>query len=139
MPRRRSLLHSPGWRSTWAAALIKGIGPVTARRIVAHFGLETLDIIEQSCSRLIEVTGIGEKRVAMIEKAWAAQQAIKEVMLFLRGHNVSTTYAVKIYKQYGDQAIEVVSKIPINWPPIFWHRLRHCRHYRAEYRYRSRL
>ena len=94
------------------SGLIKGIGPVTARRIVAHFGLETLDIIEHSCSRLIEVTGIGEKRVAMIEKAWAAQQAIKEVMLFLRGHNVSTTYAVKIYKQYGDQAIEVVSKNP---------------------------
>ena len=94
------------------SGLIKGIGPVTARRIVAHFGLETLDIIEQSCSRLIEVTGIGEKRVAMIEKAWAAQQAIKEVMLFLRGHNVSTTYAVKIYKQYGDQAIQVVSKNP---------------------------
>jgi len=74
--------------------------------------LETLDIIEQSCSRLIEVTGIGEKRVAMIEKAWAAQQAIKEVMLFLRGHNVSSTYAVKIYKQYGDQAIDIVSKNP---------------------------
>ena len=94
------------------SGLIKGIGPVTARRIVAHFGLETLDIIEQSCARLIEVTGIGEKRVAMIEKAWAAQQAIKEVMLFLRGHNVSSTYAVKIYKQYGDQAIAVVSKNP---------------------------
>jgi exodeoxyribonuclease V alpha subunit len=92
------------------SGLIKGIGPVTARRIVAHFGLETLDIIEHSCSRLIEVTGIGEKRVAMIEKAWAAQQAIKEVMLFLRGHNVSSTYAVKISKQYGDQAIEMVSK-----------------------------
>jgi exodeoxyribonuclease V alpha subunit len=94
------------------SGLIKGIGPVTARRIVAHFGLETLDIIEHECSRLIEVAGIAEKRVAMIEKAWAAQQAIKEVMLFLRGHNVSTTYAVKIYKQYGDQAIEVVSKNP---------------------------
>ena len=94
------------------SGLIKGIGPVTARRIVAHFGLETLDIIEHACSRLIEVTGIGEKRVAMIEKAWAAQQAIKEVMLFLRGHNVSTTYAVKIYKEYGDQAIEVVSQNP---------------------------
>jgi exodeoxyribonuclease V alpha subunit len=94
------------------SGLIKGIGPVTARRIVAHFGLETLDIIEHSCSRLIEVTGIGEKRVAMIEKAWAAQQAIKEVMLFLRGHNVSSTYAVKIYKQYGDQAIDIVSKNP---------------------------
>jgi exodeoxyribonuclease V alpha subunit len=94
------------------SGLIKGIGPVTARRIVAHFGLETLDIIEHACSRLIEVTGIGEKRVAMIEKAWAAQQAIKEVMLFLRGHQVSTTYAVKIYKEYGDQAIEVVSQNP---------------------------
>jgi exodeoxyribonuclease V alpha subunit len=94
------------------SGLIRGIGPVTARRIVAHFGLETLDIIEQSCSRLIEVQGIAEKRVAMIEKAWAAQKAIKEVMIFLRGHGVSTTYAVKIYKQYGDQAIQVVSHNP---------------------------
>jgi exodeoxyribonuclease V alpha subunit len=76
------------------------------------FGLETLDIIEQSCSRLIEVPGIGERRVGMIERAWAAQKAIKDVMLFLRGHDVSTTYAVKIYKVYGDQAIEIVSKNP---------------------------
>src|SRR6266852_5893388 len=94
------------------SGLIKGIGPVTAKRIVKHFGLETLDIIEHSCSRLIEVPGIGERRVAMIEPAWEAQKAIKEVMLFLRGHDVSTTYAVKIYKQYGDQAIEIVSKNP---------------------------
>jgi len=94
------------------SGLIKGIGPVTARRIVAHFGLETLDIIEQHCERLIEVSGIAQKRVAMIERAWAAQKAIKEVMIFLRGHGVSTTYAVKIYKQYGDQAIDVVSKNP---------------------------
>ncbi len=84
------------------SGLIKGIGSVTAKRIVAHFGLDTLDIIEQSCSRLIEVPGIGERRVAMIERAWAAQKAIKEVMLFLRSHDVSTTYAVKIYKTYGD-------------------------------------
>ncbi len=94
------------------SGLIKGIGPVTAKRIVAHFGLETLEVIEHSCSSLIEVPGIGERRVAMIERAWETQKAIKEVMLFLRGHNVSTTYAVKIYKQYGDQAIEVVSKNP---------------------------
>ena len=94
------------------SGLIKGIGPVTAKRIVAHFGLETLDIIEQSCSCLIEVPGIAQKRVAMIEKAWAAQKAIKEVMIFLRGHGVSTTYAVKIYKQYGDQAVDVVSNNP---------------------------
>jgi len=94
------------------SGLIKGIGPVTARRIVAHFGLETLEIIEQSCSRLSEVPGIAHKRVAMIEHAWATQKAIKEVMLFLQGHAVSTTYAVKIYKQYGDQAIDVVSRNP---------------------------
>jgi len=94
------------------SGLIKGIGPVTAKRIVTHFGLETLEVIEHTCSRLIEVPGIGKMRVAMIEKAWAAQKAIKEVMLFLQGHGVSTTYAVKIYKQYGDQAIEVVSKNP---------------------------
>src|SRR5260370_895120 len=91
---------------------IKDIGPATARRTVAHCGLETLDIIEGDCSRLVEVPGIAQKRVAMIEKAWAAQKAIKEVMIFLQGHGVSTTYAVKIYKQYGDQAIELVTKHP---------------------------
>jgi exodeoxyribonuclease V alpha subunit len=94
------------------SGLIKGIGPVTAKRIVAHFALDTLEIIEQSCSRLIEVPGIGQQRVGMIEHAWAAQKAIKEVMLFLQGHDVSTTYAVKVYKQYGDKSIEVVSKNP---------------------------
>ncbi len=94
------------------SGLIKGIGPVTAKRIVAHFGLDTLSIIEQSCARLIEVPGIGERRVGMIERAWAQQQAIKEVMLFLRSHDVSTTYAVKIYKHYGDTSIEIVSKNP---------------------------
>jgi exodeoxyribonuclease V alpha subunit len=94
------------------SGLIKGIGPVTAKRIVAHFGLETLEIIEHSCSCLIEVPSIGERKVAMIARAWEAQKAIKEVMIFLKGNGVSTTYAVKIYKQYGDQAIEVVSKNP---------------------------
>jgi exodeoxyribonuclease V alpha subunit len=94
------------------SGLIKGIGPVTAKRIVTHFGLETLEVIEHACSRLSEVPGIGKIRVAMIEQAWAAQKTIKEVMLFLSGHGVSTTYAVKIYKQYGDQAIDVVTKNP---------------------------
>jgi exodeoxyribonuclease V alpha subunit len=94
------------------SGLIKGVGPVTAKRIVAHFGLETLDIIENQSDRLIEVGGIGGKRVKMIQRAWAEQQAIKEVMLFLQGHGVSTTYAVKIYKQYGDQAIAKVTNNP---------------------------
>ena len=94
------------------SGLIKGVGPVTAKRIVAHFGLETLDIIENQSDRLIEVGGIGGKRVKIIQRAWAEQQAIKEVMLFLQGHGVSTTYAVKIYKQYGDQAIAKVTNNP---------------------------
>src|SRR5581483_10598250 len=94
------------------SGLIKGIGPVTAKRIVAHFGLETLEIIEEQSDRLIEVPGIAQKRVEMIKSAWATQKAIKEVMVFLQGHGVSTTYAVKIFKHYGDQAIAVVSKNP---------------------------
>jgi exodeoxyribonuclease V alpha subunit len=94
------------------SGLIKGVGPVTAKRIVAHFGLETLDIIEHQIDRLSEVPGIAHKRVKMIQAAWATQKAIKEVMLFLQGHGVSTTYAVKIYKQYGDAAIETVTNNP---------------------------
>jgi exodeoxyribonuclease V alpha subunit len=94
------------------SGLIKGIGPATARKIVAHFGLETLDIIEQASARLIEVPSMGPKRVERIQAAWEAQKAIKEVMVFLQGHGVSTTYAVKIYKQYGNDAIDVVTENP---------------------------
>jgi exodeoxyribonuclease V alpha subunit len=94
------------------SGLIKGVGPVTARRIVAHFQLETLDIIEHQIDRLIEVPGIAKKRVKLIQAAWQTQKAIKEVMLFLQGHGVSTTYAVKIYKQYGDDSIATVTENP---------------------------
>lgn len=94
------------------SGLIKGVGPVTARRIVAHFGLETLDIIENQIERLIEVQGIAKKRITLIKNAWSTQKAIKEVMVFLQGHGVSTTYAVKIYKQYKDEAIATVTKNP---------------------------
>ncbi|MEW6496876.1 MAG: ATP-dependent RecD-like DNA helicase, partial [Cyanobacteriota bacterium] len=91
------------------SGLIKGVGPVTAKRIVAHFGLETLDVIENQIERLAEVKGIAKKRITKIQAAWEAQKAIKEVMVFLQGHGVSTTYAVKIYKQYGDAAIATVT------------------------------
>jgi exodeoxyribonuclease V alpha subunit len=94
------------------SGLIKGVGPVTAKRIVAHFGLETLDIIENQIDRLKEVPGIAQKRVKMIQTTWETQKAIKEVMLFLQGHGVSTTYAVKIYKQYGDESITIVTQNP---------------------------
>ncbi|MFM7424925.1 MAG: helix-hairpin-helix domain-containing protein, partial [Elainella sp.] len=94
------------------SGLIKGVGPVTAKRIVAHFGTETLEVIEHQIERLSEVPGIAQKRVKLIQAAWAEQKAIKEVMLFLQSHGVSTTYAVKIYKQYGEQSIETVTRNP---------------------------
>ena len=65
------------------SGLIKGVGPVTAKRIVRHFGLDTLEIIETQIDRLIEVPGIAKKRVKMIQTAWETQKAIKEVMIFL--------------------------------------------------------
>ena len=94
------------------SGLIKGVGYVTAKRIVAHFGLETLDIIENQIERLVEVPGIAHKRVKLIQTAWVTQKAIKDVMLFLQSHGVSTTYAVKIYKQYGDESISTVTHNP---------------------------
>ncbi|MDF5733597.1 MAG: ATP-dependent RecD-like DNA helicase, partial [Rhizonema sp. PD38] len=94
------------------SGLIKGVGPVTAKRIVAHFGHITLEIIENQIERLVEVKGIAKKRINLIHLAWSAQKAIKEVMVFLQGHGVSTTYAVKIYKQYGDAAIATVTQNP---------------------------
>ncbi len=94
------------------SGLIKGVGPVTAKRIVAHFGIETLDIIEHHLDRLVEVPGIAKKRIKMIQSAWVEQKAIKEVMLFLQTHGVSTTYAVKIYKHYGEESIPTVTANP---------------------------
>jgi exodeoxyribonuclease V alpha subunit len=94
------------------SGLIKGVGPVTARRIVDHFGEGTLDIIEQDIGRLGEVNGIAAKRIELIKRAWAEQQAVKQVMLFLQSHGVSTHFAVKIFKQYGQESIEVVERNP---------------------------
>ncbi len=94
------------------SGLIKGVGPVTAKRIVAHFKETTLDVIEKDIERLREVPGIGRKRVEMISRAWIEQQAVKEVMLFLQSHGVSTHFAVKIYKTYGDRSIQTVTENP---------------------------
>ena len=94
------------------SGLIKGIGPRTAHRITETFGPYTLDIIENDIQRLNEVYGIAGKTVAKIAVAWEAQKQIKEIMVFLQSHQVSTNLAVKIYKNYGDAAIEVVKNTP---------------------------
>jgi exodeoxyribonuclease V alpha subunit len=94
------------------SGLIKGIGPVMAKRIVAAFGEKTLAVIEEDGERLIEVPGIGQARVGMITKAWQEQKEIREVMLFLQSNGVSSAYAAKIYKQYGNDSIKVVRENP---------------------------
>ena len=94
------------------SGLIKGIGPVMAKRIVKKFDKETLDIIEKEIEKLAEVDGIGKKRIGMIKKAWDEQKEIREVMLFLQSHDVSSGYATKIFKQYGNRSIAVVKENP---------------------------
>ncbi len=94
------------------SGMIKGIGPVFAKRRVEACGEETLLVIEETPGRLAEIAGIGPIRQERIAKAWADQREIREVMLFLQGHGVSPAYAVKIYKAYGQQAITTVRDNP---------------------------
>lgn len=101
-----------GMRKYLGSGLIKGIGPVTAKRIVDFFGLDTLEVIENDIARLNEVNGVGGKRIEIIQRGWAEQKQIKEVMMFLSSHGVSTALAVKIYKQYGDGALNVLRNEP---------------------------
>ncbi len=102
------------------SGLIKGIGPVFARRIVAHFREDTLRIIEEDADRLIDVGGIGGKRVETIKKAWQEQKEIKNVMLFLQSNGVSTAYAIKIYKTYGNDSINIVKANPYRLADDIW-------------------
>ena len=102
------------------SGLIKGIGPKYAKRIVSTFGAETLNVIEESPDRLIEVTGIGGRRVEQIKKAWLDQKEIKNIMLFLQEHDVSTAHATKIYKQYGTDSINVVKENPYKLADDIW-------------------
>ena len=94
------------------SGLIKGIGPRLAERIVDQFGDQTLEVIELKPERLLEVPDIGPKRSRSIANAWEEQKQVKEIMLFLHSQDVSTNLAIKIYKQYGDQSLQVVQSDP---------------------------
>ncbi|MET8712051.1 ATP-dependent RecD-like DNA helicase [Streptomyces sp. NPDC004735] len=109
-----------GIRRYLGSGLIKGIGPVMADRITTHFGVDTLDIIEQHPKRLVEVPGLGPKRTKMIAAAWEEQKAIKEVMVFLQSVGVSTSIAVRIYKKYEDASISVVKNQPYRLAADVW-------------------
>src|SRR5215207_5610798 len=109
-----------GIRRYLGSGLIKGIGPKMAERIVDHFGQATLEVIEQTPGRLVEVPGLGPKRTVMITTAWEEQKAIKEVMVFLQGMGVSTSLGVRIYKTYRDEAIQVVRREPYRLAGDVW-------------------
>ncbi len=101
-----------GIRKYLGSGLIKGIGPEMAKRIVKAFGPATLDVIEREPKRLLEVEGIGPKRLSGILKAWDDQKEIREVMIFLKTHGVSATHATRIFKQYGQESLKVLQENP---------------------------
>ena len=92
--------------------MVKGIGPVYAKRLAEAFGTDVFDVIEQTPARLREVAGIGEKRARKITSGWADQKVIREIMVFLHAHGVSTSRAVRIFKTYGAEAVAVVREDP---------------------------
>jgi exodeoxyribonuclease V alpha subunit len=95
-----------------ASGMIRGIGPVYAKKLVRAFGEAVFDVIEQEPPRLRDVTGIGPKRAERIIAGWAEQKVIREIMLFLHSNGVSTSRAVRIYKTYGADAVQLISENP---------------------------
>lgn len=102
------------------SGMIPGIGPQLAKRLVERFGLDTLSVIERSPDRLVEVEGIGPARANSIARSWNEQKDIHDVMVFLRGHGVSTAYAVRIYRRYGAEAVAVVRQNPYRLAIDIW-------------------
>ena len=102
------------------SGLIKGIGPIFAKKIVNTFGTETLEVIESDVERLLEIRGIGKVRVDRIERSWQEQKEIKNIMLFLQSYNVSTSHATKIFKTYGTDSISVVKENPYKLADDIW-------------------
>lgn len=94
------------------SGMVKGIGPVYAKKLVERFGEQIFTVIETESARLEELDGIGPKRRKRIKEAWAEQKVIRQIMLFLHSHGVSTSRAVRIYKTYGEDAIERVRTNP---------------------------
>ena len=102
------------------SGLIKGVGPKTAKKIVKHFNQETLDVFDNDINRLCEVPGIAHKKLESIAKAWDEHRKIRDVMMFLQTHGISTLFAVRIYKSYGDDAIAKVQENPYTLADDFY-------------------
>lgn len=102
------------------SGLVKGVGPKFAKRIVEKFGEDTLDVIEECPEKLLKVPGIGKIRVERIRTSWQEQKEIKNIMLFLQSHEVSTFHATKIFKTYGSESIEIVKENPYRLADDIW-------------------
>ena len=102
------------------SGLVKGVGPKFAKRIVEKFGKDTLNIIEDTPDKLLTVQGIGKVRVDRIKTSWQEQKEIKNIMLFLQGHEVSTSHATKIFKTYGSESIVIVKENPYRLADDIW-------------------
>ena len=102
------------------SGLVKGVGPKFAKRIVEKFGKDTLNIIEDTPDKLLTVQGIGKVRVDRIKTSWQEQKEIKNIMLFLQSHEVSTSHATKIFKTYGSESIAIVKENPYRLADDIW-------------------
>lgn len=101
-----------GLRRYLGSGLIKGIGPEFAGRIVARFGMRTLEVLDREGDLIAQVPGIGRARAEAIRQAWATQKGVRDVMVFLQGHGVSPAFAARIWKRYGQAAVARVRENP---------------------------
>ena len=101
-----------GIKKYLGSGLVKGIGHIYAGRIVEKFGIDTLNVIDQNPEKLLEVAGLGKKRIDKIKECWTEQKSVREVMIFLQSHDISPAYAQKIFKNYGMQCITKVQQNP---------------------------
>ena len=95
-----------------SSGLIRGIGPVLARRIVKKFGPKTIEVISERPDRILGVEGVGEVKLKEIKKSWTENQRIRDLIIFLQEHNVSTSIATKVYRQYGEKSFQVLKRNP---------------------------
>lgn len=101
-----------GIKKYLASGLIRGIGPIFAEKIVGHFGVNTLKIIDENPGRLGEIEGIGEKKIGRITSCWQTQKAVRELMVFLQPYAVTPSLAAKIHKRFGDNSLEIIQQNP---------------------------
>ena len=102
------------------SGLLKGVGPVMARKIVQKFGVATLDILDETPNELLKVPGMGQSKLDLIQEAWSQQREVRAIMLFLQSHGVTPAFAARVYRTYGDRSIEIVENNPYQLANDVW-------------------